>query len=93
MVDRLTWLANTATTPTGGIAGDGPDIAKPQGLSVQKNAKPELMLRQVANCAIIISRNSIVKNSTSLSSIWIIFVSIMILKQLRPDFLIYPIFS
>ena len=39
--------------------------------AVQKNAKLELMLGQIANYTTIISRNSIVKNSTSLNDIWV----------------------
>jgi hypothetical protein len=37
---------------------------------VQKNATLELMLGQIANYCPVISRNTIVKNSTSLNDIW-----------------------
>ena len=72
LVDGFSWLKKSATTPTRGLTNDGESVPVAQRLTaVQKNAKLELMLGQIANYATIISRNSIVKNSSSLNDIWI----------------------
>ena len=72
LVDGFSWLKKTAANPTRGLTDDGEGVAASLRLTaVQKNAKLELMLGQIANYATIISRNSIVKSSTSLNTIWI----------------------
>ena len=72
LVDGFSWLKKSAATPTRGLTNDGESVPVSQRLTaVQKNTKLDLMLGQIANYATIISRNSIVKNSTSLNDIWI----------------------
>ena len=72
LTENFTWQKKTVATPTRGLQDDGEAVAVAQRLTaVQKNAKLELMLGQIANYATIISRNTIVKNSTSLNSIWV----------------------
>ena len=54
-----------------GFADDGEDVAEAnRRTAAQKCSHLELMLGQIANYCPIISRNTIVKNSTSISSIW-----------------------
>ena len=73
MTENFTWQKKTVATPTRGLQDDSEAVAVAQRLTaVQKNAKLVLMLGQIANYATIISRNTIVKNSTSLNSIWVI---------------------
>ena len=72
LLDGFSWLKKSAATPTRGLRNDGESVPVSQRLNaVQKNAKLELMLGQIANYATIISRKSIVKNSTSLNDIWV----------------------
>lgn len=66
-----TWLKKTAASPNRGFVNDGDDVPEGQRkTAAQKAATLELMLGQVANYCTIISRNTIIKNSTSLDNIW-----------------------
>ena len=66
-----TWQKETAANPRRGITNDGFDVPEAQRLTLtQKNAHLELLLGQIANFCPVISRNSIVKHSTSLNHIW-----------------------
>ena len=68
--DNATWLKKTKANPNRGFTDDGEGIAEAKRLTaVQKVAALELMLGQIANYAPI-NRGTIVKNSTSLKSIW-----------------------
>jgi hypothetical protein len=64
--ENVTWGKRTRTQPNRGFtnSGDGGPTA------AQKTTKLELMLGQIANFAPVISRNTIVKSSTSLPNIW-----------------------
>ena len=65
------WQKKTAANPNRGYTNDGAGVdAADRRRAVQKAYALEMMLGQVANFCPIISRNSIVKNSTSLDSIW-----------------------
>ena len=65
LVDGVKWEKKTRANPTRGLRSD------PDGLTAaQKVVSLELMLGQIANFCPIISRNSIVKSSTSLEQIW-----------------------
>ena len=71
LVHGYSWQKKSSSTPTRGLQDDGPNIPEGSRLTaVQKCAKLDLMLGQIANYATVISRNSIVKSSTSLSDIW-----------------------
>ena len=71
LVEGVTWLKKSTAIPTRGFIDDGEEIPKArQRTAAQKCARLELMLGQIANYATIISRNTIVKNSTSLNTIW-----------------------
>ena len=71
LVDQATWGKKTNTSPLRDLRDDSDDTP---GLirrtAQQKVAHLELMLGQIANFCPIISRNTIVKNSTSMNSIW-----------------------
>ena len=71
LVDGVTWLKKSTLTPTRGFTDDANTIPEARRrTAVQKCAHLELMLGQIANYATIISRNTIVKSSTSLTNIW-----------------------
>ena len=65
------WQKQTASNPRRGLSNDGTTVPEAQRLTaVQKNAHLDLLLGQIANFCPVISRNSIVKHSTSLNDIW-----------------------
>ena len=71
LVEGSTWLKKTSTTPLRGLEDDPetmPEAAR--RTAAQKLTHLELMLGQIANYCTVISRNSIVKNSTSINQIW-----------------------
>lgn len=66
-----TWLKKSRTHPNRGFNDDGEDVALRQRMTaVQKVNTLELMLGQIANYCPVISRSTIVRNSTSLPYIW-----------------------
>ena len=68
---EATWQKQTAANPRRGLTNDGTSIPETQRLTAaQKNAHLDLLLGQIANFCPVISRNSIVKHSTSLNDIW-----------------------
>ena len=71
LVDGFTWLKKTPTQDLRGLANDGKNIPHASRRSAQQKVTHlELMLGQIANYSPVISRNSIVKNSTSIQFIW-----------------------
>lgn len=69
--DQSTWQKKTAAAPNRGLQNDNVDVPEAtRRTAVQKVASLDLMLGQIANFCPIISRNRIVKNSTSLKDIW-----------------------
>lgn len=69
--NNFTWQKQTAQNPTRGLTDDAAPIPEANRITaVQKNAHLELMLGQIANFCPVISRNTIVKNCTSLNGIW-----------------------
>lgn len=65
------WQKKTAANPRRGFQDDAEPIPRDRRLTAaQKSAHLDLMLGQIANFCPVISRNSIVKNSTSLNDIW-----------------------
>ena len=67
--DGVTWQKLSSISPNRGFSDDGTDVTNPQKKE-DKVATLNLMLGQIANYATIISRNQIVKGSTSLIDIW-----------------------
>lgn len=67
--DNVTWLKHSTASPTRGFTDDAADTANRQ-TGTEKCATLNLMLGQIANYATIISRNQIIKGSTSLNDIW-----------------------
>ena len=71
LVEGTSWLKKSSTTPLRGFADDGDNIPEAsRRTAAQKSTHLELMLGQIANYCPIISRNTIVKNSTSVNQIW-----------------------
>ena len=71
LADTFTWLKKSSTAPTRGLESDGDDVPTTRRhTAFQKNLHLDLMLGQIANFCPVISRSSIVKNSTSISSVW-----------------------
>ena len=69
--EGITWLKQTRAQPLRGFVSDGNDVPGPERrTAANKVYALELMLGQIANYCPVISRNTIVKNSTSLSHIW-----------------------
>ena len=67
----FTWQKKSAANPTRGLQNDTHPIPETNRKSAaQKNAQLDLMLGQIASWCPIISRNSIIKSSTSLNHIW-----------------------
>ena len=71
LIDGVTWSKKTTTAPLRGLEDDAEPIPEAQRrTAAQKATQLELLLGQIANYCPVISRNTIVKNSTSLSTIW-----------------------
>ena len=77
LAPECSWLKSSKTAPKRGLTddpstdSDGADIpAGQRRTAAQKAAHLELMLGQIANFCPIIARNTIVKNSASIDSIW-----------------------
>ena len=71
LLEDSTWLKKTSTTPLRGFTDDTEPIPEAsRRTAAQKLTHLELMLGQIANYCPIISRNTIVKNSTSVNQIW-----------------------
>ena len=72
LVPDATWAKHTSTDPNRGYTDDaGVNDTPPTGQKKEEKVKNLLLfLGQIANYATIISRNQIVKNSTSLTNIW-----------------------
>ena len=68
LVDGFTWEKKTNTAPLRGFLDDAEGVPN-RRTAAQKVAHLDLMLGQIANYCPIISRNTIVKNSTSINSI------------------------
>ena len=71
LVSGTKWEKKTKTTTHRGFANDGEEVIEANRKTrEQKVSMLELMLGQIANYCPIISRNTIVKNSTSIDNIW-----------------------
>lgn len=71
LVEGYKWAKKTKAAPLRGFVNDNETVPEAQRrTAVQKNATLEMMLGQIANYCPIISRNTIVKNSTCLTDIW-----------------------
>ena len=66
-----TWLKKTITIPPRGFPDGGDSVTASRRRNAQQKVRIlELMLGQIANYRMIISTKTIVKNSTSIDSIW-----------------------
>jgi hypothetical protein len=71
LIDGVTWLKKTSATPLHGFENDADTVpVAHRRTAEQKAAHLELILGQIANYCPVISRNTTVKNSTSLRTIW-----------------------
>ncbi len=71
LVDGVKWGKKTTITPMRGLTNDTDSVPQDHRLTAaRKNQILDLMLGQIANFCPVIARNTIVKNSTSLDSIW-----------------------
>ena len=71
LVDGFSWQKKTSINPLRGLTADGENVREAlRRTAEQKVAHLELMLGQIANFCPVISRNTIVKNITSITSIW-----------------------
>ena len=71
LTDGSSWGKKTNATPLRGFSNDPESVpAARRRTAAQKVTHLEMMLGQIANYAPIISRSSIVKNSTSISGVW-----------------------
>lgn len=71
LIDGTAWGKKSRDTPLRGFQDDGEAIPAARRRTAQHKVRQlELMLGQVANYCPVISRNTIVKNSTSIESIW-----------------------
>ena len=71
LVQGATWQKKSRNNPNRGFVND--PAAVPEAVrrtAAQKAIHLELMLGQIANYCPVISRNTIVKNSTSIENIW-----------------------
>lgn len=71
LVEGVKWEKKTRVVPFRGFDNDGEDVLQAICCTwEQKVNMLELILGQIANYCPVISRNTIVKNSTSMSQIW-----------------------
>ncbi|XP_071110370.1 uncharacterized protein [Haliotis cracherodii] len=71
LADGAVWHKKTRATPLRGMTDDGEDVREAiRRTARQKVSSLELMLGQIANYCPIISRNTIIKSSTSVDAIW-----------------------
>ena len=71
LADGVQWLKKTKAQPLGGLEADGDSIPHARRLTARQKVNfLELMLGQISNYCPIISRSTLVKNSTSLEYIW-----------------------
>ena len=69
--DGVTWLKKTPATPLCGLQDDAESVpTASRRTAQQKCTHLELTLGQIANYCHVISCNTILKNSTSINSIW-----------------------
>ena len=69
LIDGVTWGKKIRTSSLRDLVDDGEDVPEARRKTAeQKVSMLELMLGQIANYCGVISRNTIVKNSTSMSS-------------------------
>ena len=71
LTDGSAWGNKTNASPLRGFSNNPESVpAARRRTATQKVTHLEMMLGQIANYAPIISQNSIVKNSTSISGVW-----------------------
>lgn len=82
LADGVTWLKKSPGSPLCGFQDDTETVPQASRITAQQKCTHlELILGQIANYCPVISHNTIVKNSTSMSSIW---QAICLPSQLAP---------
>ena len=66
----MKWTKKTRNDTSRGLTDDSDAITSNRRTATQKVAHLEMMLGQIANYCPVLSRNTIIKSSTSISSIW-----------------------
>ena len=71
LIDGVQWGKKTRNSPLRGFRDDAADMPEERRRTAQQKVNMlELMLGQIANYCPVISRNTIVKNSTSIENIY-----------------------
>ena len=71
LTDTATWGKKTNASPLRGFIDDDEPVPAPRRrTATQKATHLDMLLGQIANYAPVISRNTIVKNSTSINGVW-----------------------
>ena len=71
LADNFRWQKKSSSAASRGLEHDGEDVpASRRRTAFQTNLHLALMLGQIANFFLVISRSIIVKNSISINSIW-----------------------
>ena len=71
LVHGVTWQKKTNANPLRGFNDDGENVAEARRRTAATKVNHlELLLGQIANYAPVIARSAIVKNSTSIPSVW-----------------------
>ena len=71
LAEGFTWGKKTKADPLRGFTDDGEDVAEANRLTAQQKVNfLKLMLGQMADYCPIIARNTLVKNYTSVQTIW-----------------------
>ena len=71
LTDGATWQKKTNTTPMRGFEDDNEEVPViRRRTAAQKVTHLDMMLGQIANYVPVISRNTIVRNSTSINGVW-----------------------
>ena len=71
LADNFSWLKKSSTSRKRGLTSHGENVPNSRQRSTsQKSVHLELMLGKIANFCPVISRNTIIKHSTSIKSIW-----------------------
>ena len=71
LIEGCTWAKNATSSPAHGFVDDDESVpAAQRRTAAQKCAHREIMLGHIENYGTVISRNTIVKGSSSLNHIW-----------------------
>ena len=83
LVDGFTWLKKTPTTPLSSLTDDGDGVPEEKRRTAAQKVTQLDMLGQIANFCPVISRNSIVKNSISMTVFGKLFACTMAFSRFQ----------